>query len=94
MWSNAEAVQAEQHDTIFKWDFMNVCVVLQAMKKKEVVDPAATPAYDDGGTSPKQLIQTVVGEWDWTAGILSVLKDRKSSRLICFCYGGPRENLH
>ncbi|KAL8604874.1 hypothetical protein ACOMHN_028502 [Nucella lapillus] len=34
---------------------------LQAMKKTEPSDPSATPAYDDGGTSPKQLIQTVVG---------------------------------
>ncbi|XP_076441819.1 symplekin-like [Babylonia areolata] len=34
---------------------------LQAMKKTELPDPSATPAYDDGGTSPKQLIQTVVG---------------------------------
>lgn len=27
-------------------------------------DGGETPAYDDGSTSPKQLIQTVVGKWN------------------------------
>ncbi|KAK7480355.1 hypothetical protein BaRGS_00028402 [Batillaria attramentaria] len=34
---------------------------LQAMKKSEEPADGSSPAYDDGGTSPKQLIQTVVG---------------------------------
>ena len=34
------------------------------MRKSELTDPSATPAQDDGGTSPKQLIQTVVGKAD------------------------------
>ena len=39
-------------------------VLWQAMRKSELTDPSATPAQDDGGTSPKQLIQTVVGKAD------------------------------
>lgn len=34
---------------------------LQAMKKAEQPADGSSPAHDDGGTSPKQLIQTVVG---------------------------------
>lgn len=32
-------------------------------KSEETGDGSETPAYNDGGTSPKQLIQTVVGEF-------------------------------